>query len=114
MPNLASLPTFFVPTFAGEPTSPEMAEERYAAVKRSAHRTTGWRPTERRIFRIRYVQNGGEQAAEIGSRDNPVGEVCVAILETPECYLLCTENRGVSRGMPVILGKPHTVVDFDV
>lgn len=112
MPNLTSLPAFFVPTFAGEATSPEMAESRYTAVKRSAHRTIGWQPSERRIFRIGYIQNGQKQIAEVGSRDNPVGEVCVAILETPECYLLYTENRGVARGMPVLIGTPHAVVDF--
>lgn len=113
MANLAYAPGFFLATPAGEATRTDLAEKRYAIIKRSAQRQTGWQPTERRIFRIRYLQNGQEQTAEVGSRDNTVGEVCVAILETAECYLLCTENRGVARGMPVLVGLPHSVVDFD-
>lgn len=113
MANLATAPTFFVPTFAGEATTPEMAERLYERVRRSAHRQIGWQATERRIFRICYTQAGREQTAEVGSRDNPVGEVCIAILETPGCYLLCTENRGAARGMPVLVGTPHLIVEFD-
>jgi hypothetical protein len=51
--------------------------------------------------------------AEVGSRDNAVGETCIAILETPNWYLLCTSSRGVVTGVPVFIGLPHTVIEFD-
>jgi hypothetical protein len=104
------VPSFFLPPVEDDP---ELAESTYAAIKKFAEEQTGWRVTDRRIFRVEYTHDSQEHVAEVGSADNRIGEVCVAILETPECFLVCTRNRGVERGEPMLVGIPHTIVDFE-
>jgi hypothetical protein len=108
------VPQFFIP---GAET-PEQAEEAWLAVKRFTEEQTGWEVSDRRVFRIDYEHHDRQESAEVG-RPFRVAEVdgdtppeCLIILES-NSFLVCTYNRGAARGMPYLVGVPHTVVDFD-
>lgn len=98
---MTEAPAFFIPDVA----DPEDAEQVYRAIKAFAHETTGWAIGDRRIFRIRYEHNGKSLVAEVGKPDPLTGELVFAILAS-NSYLVCTPNRGVRRGMPILAGVP--------
>lgn len=52
------------------------------------------------------------QVPEVCSEHALTGEPVFAILES-NSYLLCTPNRGVLGGTPVLAGRPYRVIDFD-
>lgn len=99
---------FFIPAAKDA----EQAGEVWEAVWKFAGETMNGPISRRRIFRIEYTHNGKSLDAEVGQPDPLDGETVVAILEGPS-YLVCTYNRGVKRGMPIMAGRPHTVVEFD-
>jgi hypothetical protein len=120
------MPIFFLPGF----DDPDVAEQHYAAIKKFAEKQTGWRVSDRRVFRIEYVHNGEDMYAQVGKahpyghpvsweyapdiEDPSAGELVVAILESKGgVYLVCTQNRGVNRGEPILAGQPHTIADFE-
>ena len=102
---------FFVP----HAETKEKEETLYEGIKQFAKETLGWKVTDRRIFSIRYVHNGKEYYAEVGKTETAVHEEVFAILES-NAYLICTTNRGVFRGMPLLVGESDTysVVDFEL
>src|SRR5262249_35472917 len=107
---------FWIPHAADD----EAAERIYASIKAFATETTGWQVTNRRIQRVQYqhpVRRQGELRTEwwgeVGKTFEFTHELCVAILETPSSYLVCTQNRGVAKGEPVLIGTPYAIVDFD-
>ena len=83
----------------------------YEGIKKFAKDNTSWDIKERRIFSIEY--------AEVGKIENLIGEEVIAILESGysniSVYLVCTPNRGVIRGMPILVGEEsvYSIVDFD-
>lgn len=106
------------------------AEKVWQAVKSFAE-TQGFGPvTDTRIFRLEYVHNSKEMEAEVGQPhpyghpltweyvpdygDPKAGEWVVAILEREGGpYLVCTHNRGVVRGEPILVGGVKEVVYFE-
>jgi len=60
-----------------------------------------------RIYRLDSYHNGKNYKYRIGDRDQEIREPIIAILYHParELYLVCTTNRGVARGMPILVGK---------
>jgi hypothetical protein len=108
------MPEFFIP---GAETR-EQAEEAWLAVKRFTEEQTGWEVSDRRVFRVDYEHHGDQEWAEVGEpfrvaeADGDTPSDCLIILES-NSFLVCTYNRGAARGMPYLVGVPHTVVDFD-
>jgi len=92
----------------------KQAEEVLNGIRKFAQETTGWKPTKRRIFSIAYWFNGKDCYAEVGKKDPDTHEEIIAILEATT-FLVCTINRGVARGMPILVGKEevYNVVDFE-
>jgi len=123
------MPTFFLPYI----DDPAKAAEFYEAVVAFSRDTHGWAVDEsKRIFRLEYVHNGKEWEAEVGQphpyghpttweyvpdySDAKAGEWVVAILECdPGPFLVCTHNRGVVRGEPILVGdaEVRTIEYFD-
>lgn len=91
---------FFIPKSKDE----VQAVEIYEGARTFCEKQTGWKTTNRRIFSVRYRHNGVEYLAQVGSLDYTEGLV-ICIFETPQCYLVCTPNRGVLRGYPILAGK---------
>jgi hypothetical protein len=103
---------FFIP--AAEDA--EQAERVYKATKSFAEEQMRWETTGRRIFRIEYTHEGKQHSAEIGQHDPRIGETVIAILETLRgVYFVCSANRSVLRGSPMLVGSNEirTVTDFE-
>lgn len=106
---MSEAPAFFVP-FAD---SAETADEVYATIRTTMAREA-FQPTERRVCRVVYQHNGRDLIATVGEKDVD-GETVIAILEAYNpgpIYMICTPNRGVVRGDPILAGDVLTVVDF--
>ncbi len=98
---------FFVPSVANE----KEAEDLYQATKKFAAENC-WPVTDRRIQTIGFRDKGRLVTAEVGKVEPITGETVVAIFES-RSYLVCTPNRGVLRGMPILVGK-HEVSSVTV
>jgi hypothetical protein len=119
------MPKFFVP----QTPDPEAAERVWEAT-RTFLESEGFKPMEsRRIFRLGYLHDGKHMEAEVGvphpyamavdwDRLEEVGDP-QEVLVILEClggpYLVCTWDRGVHRGEPILVGagEPYQVTYFD-
>lgn len=101
---------FFIP-FA---TDDKQAENVWAATKKFAEENLQWKITDRRIFSIKYTHEGKSYYSEVGKQDLRTGEVVIAILESTT-FLVCTPNRGVARGEPMLVGinEVESVINFE-
>jgi len=101
---------FFVPAC----DSTEKAEEIWAATRAFAEDNLGWAISEKRIFRITGVHDGKSIDCEVGKVEPYEGNVVIAILRS-NAYLVCTANRGVLRGEPILVGHEEvgSVTEFD-
>ena len=102
---------FFIPAAKDE----TQAEEVWVAIKKFAEETLGWEISDRRIFSIFYQRQDKHYHVEVGKPDPRNNELVIAILESTT-YLVCTPNRGVVRGMPILVGqdKVERTIDFQV
>lgn len=102
---------FFVP----EAESPERAVEAWEATRKFAQDTLGWEVGDRRIFRLDYRHGGKSMVAEVGKPDPFIGEEPIMAILESNAFLVCTPNRGVLRGMPILVGIEEIlkVTDFD-
>ena len=100
---------FFIP----KAKSDAQAQEVWESVKKFAEKTLDWEVSNRRIFSIAYQKHGQDYYVEVGKPDPRNGELVIAILESIT-YLVCTPNRGVLRGVPILIGKSELkdVTDF--
>jgi len=105
---------FFLP---GAQTS-DQAERVYGKIVATIEAARG-PVSPRRIYSISYTHNGHSVAAMVGEIDPLQGEVIVAILRSGDgqspCYYVCTANRGVVRGEPMVAdGTWRTsAIDFE-
>ena len=101
---------FFVPKTKDEVE----AQQIWEATKKFAEETMGWKVSDRRIFSIAYRHDGKDSYVEVGKPDPDIQEPVLVILES-NAYLVCTPNRGVLRGMPLLVGKEEAreIRDFE-
>jgi hypothetical protein len=99
---------FFVP----ECETAADAEAVWQGTRESVRRTLEWIIGERRIFAIKYLAAGEEVTATVGQPEPTTGEQVQVILDA-ESFLVCTENHGVMRGMPILVASPLGVTEFD-
>ncbi len=94
---------FFVPFIEDQAS----AERMYAAVKEFTSNETGWSIIPGRVFALRYRMNNCEFLAQVGipHPPGPGAEVVVCILRTAGFYLVCTQNRGVMRNLPLVIPR---------
>ena len=100
---------FFIPKTKDD----TQAQEVWASVKKFAEETLDWEVSDRRIFSMTYQKHGKDHYVEVGKPDPRNAELVIAIFESIT-YLVCTPNRGVLRGMPILIGKPELkdITDF--
>lgn len=100
---------FFVPATEDD----AQAEQIWEATRAFAKEQLAWEISDRRIFQINYQHGSRPFVAEVGRPDPITGELVIVILES-NAYLVCTTNRGVLRGAPILVGKDdiRTVEDF--
>ena len=66
---------------------------------------SGYAAGERKIFAVSYTHNGVKSRDVIGETSRWTHEPVLVILETDGAFLVCSENRGVARGTPFLVGK---------
>ena len=100
---------FFVPAASTD----EQAEDVWQSTVEFA-KGKGSDISDRRIYRLDYRHNGKFYVDEIGKPNARNGELVLVILESVT-YLVCTGNRGVVRGDPILVGKQEVtlVTDFE-
>jgi hypothetical protein len=99
---------FFIP----HADTPELEEHLLQATKDFAQKTTGWTIGPRRIYSIRYRHDGRDYKATVGQPEPRTHEEVIAILDS-NTYLVCTPNRGVLRGEPMLVGKDEVYASED-
>jgi hypothetical protein len=60
---------------------------------------------ERRIYSVTYTHDGTKYHDVVGQVSRLVGEEVLAIFDAGNVFVVCTTNRGVLRGNPVMVGK---------
>ena len=91
---------FFIP--AAEDAT--QAEEVYQSIRRFVSEQVG-RLTNKRIFLIQFSHGGKQYNLAVGDRFEDLrGERVIAILEG-RIYYVCTPNRGVVRGGPMLVDR---------
>lgn len=84
----------------------------------AASRFTGHPIPSPRIYSIAYKHNGKSMKATVGESPNlyyhEEGPV-ICILGDETLYAVCTKNRGVGRGEPILVGRRSVlwVIHFD-
>jgi hypothetical protein len=72
--------------------------------------------TNKRVWSIDCELDGKHQTLRV-TDSSILGEDVICIFETERNgpFLICTDNRGVTRGMPIMIGKDkvHAVYCFD-
>ena len=107
---------FFIP----HAETSDASERIYQQIKKTTQSRLGGLISERRIFRIEFMQDRTTYEIEVGKNANfhEVKEEVMAIYEWGDTYLLCTPSRGVDPRfpMPIIISKSSTtrVEDFEV
>lgn len=104
---------FFIPSAATELE----AERVYGAIKTHLAQELGADLSPRRVCSLKYVHNGKNYSSVVGEEESDGLGVVIAILfdVTRSLYLVCTPNRGVISGSPVLVGE-HDVLavsDFE-
>jgi len=100
---------FFIP----DEDNSEKAEMLYQATKKFAQEGMGWPISDRRIRSIKFRDERRRDVVEtVGEREPIEGEIVIAILESTT-YLVCTPNRGVLRGTPIMVGKCEVYASED-
>ncbi len=102
------MPEFFVPDAADG----KQAEEIWRATAAFATENLERAVTNRRIYRLSYRHDGSSYEAIVGREDQRERETILCILETDGLYLICTHNRGVRRGLPMLVGG-HAVDEIE-
>lgn len=102
---------FFVPEVA----SADQAMKIYQGIRTFVRDSSGAEISERRIQALRWRHDGQMCSAKVGGTFED--QTVLAILYEPhrDLYYVCTPNRGVVRGLPMLAGGPSVieVLDFD-
>jgi hypothetical protein len=101
---------FFLPHIADE----AMALETFESIRKFVEETTGWTVSSRKVVSLRYYHEPMDHYAEVGKNDPSIGEEIIAILHS-NTFLICTRNRGVLRGLPILVGENevYEATDFE-
>lgn len=85
----------------------------WVGTKKFTEDTMARQYSNRKVFRIDYTHNGKSFTAEVGRFDQDEEKILVILEGDP--YVVCTENRGVYRGAPIMVGKHNiqNVVYFE-
>jgi hypothetical protein len=103
---------FFIPGA----DSPEQEQRVYDSIKAHLGKELGATFSDQRIYSLRWKNDGRDYLAEVGKPTDFNGELVIAILleQQRKMFHVCTPNRGVVRGMPILAGLFVTDLDtFD-
>ncbi|WP_271896368.1 hypothetical protein [Candidatus Phyllobacterium onerii] len=95
------MPAFFIPHAKDK----DQTERMYESIKEYVGKVSG-PVADERIYSISYAHNGKQLHSVVGEKDGVHGEEVIAILRASQSdlYFICTANRGVTRGDPILAG----------
>ena len=98
---------FYIPNAEDE----EQAMQIYDGIRKFLSEQLGADFSNRRVFRLCYRHEGKDYEAEVGRRISLNGELVIAILyeDLRRLYHVCTPNRGVLRGISILVGVNEVV-----
>ena len=109
---MTEVPGFFVPDAEGE----EQALNIYGAIREFVAEQMDTQLSDRRVFELGYTHDRIHYTATVGDTQSLDDGPVIAILFDParELYYVCTTNRGVVRGAPILVGVNlvHRSIDF--
>ncbi|WP_400263283.1 hypothetical protein ACFX5U_09595 [Sphingobacterium sp. SG20118] len=99
---------FFLPFHTG---TVEDSEKVYASIKKFVSDQVGdiW---SSRIFSISFTHEGKFNTCTVGEKTNVVDDTVICILRNETLFFVCTPQRGVIRGMPILVGS-HEVSNIE-
>ncbi len=102
---------FFIPKMENKDEESKL----YDSIKKFAKETTGRDIRDRKIYSIKWRHGREDCEAQVGEIQHRQGEIVMAILESEAIYLVCTWNRGVRRGEPLLVGRQEllSITDFE-
>jgi hypothetical protein len=101
------------------PAAKDKAQEKnvYEGTRKFLSQELGAAFTDRKVFSLRYRHDGKDYYAEVGKLHSLNQEPVIAILyeDMRSLYHVCTPNRGVIRGMSILVGghEVREATDFD-
>jgi len=98
---------FFIPVAGSKADE----EEVYLAIKKFVEKQTGAFLSSRRVFNLTHREGQEEILAEVGMIYPTNGEQVAAILyeENWRLYYICTTDRGVGKGIPILCGEEDII-----
>ncbi len=104
---------FFLPNF----DDPTKAEDVFAQVRKFNEEEMDATLAEQRFYQIDYTHDGKHYVATVGELEQVEGETVICILLDTKrgVYFVCTRNRGVVIGQPILVGSReiNSVQEFD-
>jgi hypothetical protein len=94
----------------------ETAERSYQAIKKYNEKQTGWQISDVRYYEINYRYNDQAMWARVGELDPLEGQMVIAIFKAKYShgpYLVCTHDRGVAQGEPILASSDAQAVEFE-
>ena len=95
------MPKFFVP----HAKDADQAESLWKSTKLFNEEQSSRLISDRRIHGLSYSHDGTKYHDDIGKKHALLGEEVLVILDAGDLFMVCTENRGVVRGGPFLVGK---------
>ncbi|NML69981.1 hypothetical protein HHL23_09230 [Chryseobacterium sp. RP-3-3] len=89
----------------------EEPEGLYSGVKKFMS-SQGFNVEEQRYRSISYTHNGKERRESVGIKNSSINEEVLIIFKAGAMFLVCTANRGVLRGVPILVGT-HEILGFE-
>ena len=83
----------------------EQAEQLWRATRRYVADRLGCGIADTRIRVVEWRRDNRSFRAVVGRRLQPAADVVIAILESPDHYLVCTPGRGFLHAVPLLVGK---------
>jgi len=102
---------FFLPAADDE----KQAEQNYEFIRKFVSEQMGLLRSKR-YYAIYYKHNGKEMRARVGEAPPLTGELVIAIFRTEResgPFLICTPNRGVLRGEPILANGNARAIEFE-
>ena len=92
----------------------EQEDRIYSAIQKFLGTELSANFDNRRIYALQYIHDGKKYYAKIGEQHSLNREPVIAILHEPgrNLYHVCTTNRGVIRGMSILVGE-HDVISCE-
>jgi hypothetical protein len=104
---------FFIPNAKDK----EQEQEVYEGIRKSLSREIGAEFSDRKVFSLAYHHDGKGRSAEVGKIHYlDIGPVIAILYEVNRrVYHVCTQNRGVERGISILVrpDEVEEVIDFD-